>query len=297
MIITKLVGGLGNQMFQYAAGRYLAIKHGVKLKLDRNFFELYRGIKGVTQRNFELNVFNFPCEIASYEEIKKYKKKDRHYETIISNLLYFIGFPLQVYYAESGFSYNAIFNKLPAKTYIDGYWQSEKYFKNIENIIRKDFQFKEQFSLENERVATQIYETHSVGIHVRRSDYAFNKEVNQIHGTCSLSYYNKAIDIINSKVSNPYFFVFSDDVAWAEANLHVNQFPVQFINHNYGSSNYRDMQLMSLCKHNIIANSSFSWWGAWLNRNPGKIIIAPKKWFNDPSINTNDLIPENWIKL
>lgn len=148
----------------------------------------------------------------------------------------------------------------------------------------------------NEQVAQNILSVNAVSLHVRRGDYVSNLTINQFHGTCSLEYYNQAIAQIAKKVETPHFFVFSDDPEWVKSNLKID-YSITIVDHNNADKNYEDIRLMSLCKHHIIANSSFSWWGAWLCRNPNKIVIAPLKWFNDKSINTTDLIPDGWIKI
>jgi hypothetical protein len=149
----------------------------------------------------------------------------------------------------------------------------------------------------NEEMAHRIGgEESAVSIHVRRGDYVSDAGTNRFHGTCSVDYYHDAVDRISGFAPASHFFVFSDGIDWAKENLRLRQ-PVTYVDFNDGEKNYEDLRLMSLCKHHIIANSSFSWWGAWLNPNPDKIVIAPKKWFNDPSINTDDLIPNSWLRL
>lgn len=153
----------------------------------------------------------------------------------------------------------------------------------------------EPLSGENKIISDEIRKTNSVSLHIRRGDYITSKITNKFHGTCCLGYYKKAMKLINKKVKNPKYFVFSDDIYWVKKNLEIkNAF---YVDDNVGDKSYIDMQLMSMCKHNIIANSSFSWWAAWLNNNPNKIVIAPKKWFNDPGMDTTDLISEEWIRF
>jgi len=188
------------------------------------------------------------------------------------------------------------FLALPDHSYLEGYWGSEKYFKDIENIIRKEFTLKDKPDAINQKMISRIKNCDSVSIHIRRGDYIFDEKTNKYHGVCNLDYYLKAIALVAKKVKKPYFFIFSDDIRWAKQNLHL-KFPCVYVNHNIGKKDYEDLRLMSNCCHNIIANSSFSWWGAWLNKNKDKIVIAPKKWFTDKSINTKDLIPKQWLKI
>jgi hypothetical protein len=146
------------------------------------------------------------------------------------------------------------------------------------------------------KIAEQISRVNSVSLHVRRGDYVANLKVAAIHGLCSKEYYASAIKFISKKVERPHFFVFSDDINWVENNFKIN-YPCTYINQNFSNESYNDLRLMSLCQHNIIANSSFSWWGAWLNCNSEKIVIAPKKWFANSDKRCDDLIPEKWVRL
>jgi len=271
MIITRLIGGLGNQMFQYAVGRRAAHKHKTELKLDISWF---KNPEGAIKRDYLLNVFNIEEDFASKEEINKLKSKNRGLLTLF---------------------YKKIL-KINDNTYLEGYWQSEKYFKDIENIIRKEFTFKDKPDAANQKIISRIKNCDSVSIHIRRGDYIFDETTNKYHGVCGLDYYSNSVAMIVKKVKNPYFFIFSDDIKWVKQNLHL-KFPCVYVDYNIGKKDYEDMRLMSNCQHNIIANSSFSWWGAWLNQYKNKIIIAPKKCFRDKSIDTTDLIPQPWIKI
>ena len=271
MIITKLIGGLGNQMFQYAAGRRAAYVNKTELKLDTSWF---KNPDGAIKRDYLLNVFNIEEVFATKEEINKFNVRNQGLLTLF---------------------YKKIL-KINNNTYLEGYWQSEKYFKDIKDIIRKEFILKNKADVANQKMIRQIKNCDSVSIHIRRGDYVFDEKTNKYHGFCDLDYYLKAVVLIAKKVKNPQFFVFSDDPIWVKQNLHL-KFPYLYVDHNTGKKDYEDMRLMSECKHNIIANSSFSWWGAWLNKNKDKIVIAPKKWFRESSINTKDLIPKSWIKI
>jgi len=190
---------------------------------------------------------------------------------------------------------NQILNS-PNNILLDGYWQSEKYFADITDILRREFVVRYQQDTQSQKVANQIKSTESISLHVRRTDYVQNTLTNQIHGTCDQDYYDRAVRYIGKRVINPHFFIFSDEPEWARSNLKL-RFPMTIVDCNDASRNYEDLRLMSMCRHNIIANSSFSWWAAWLNPNSNKIVIAPQKWFNDHTRNTKDLIPDQWIKL
>ena len=176
-----------------------------------------------------------------------------------------------------------------------GYWQSEKYFVERSETIRSDFTFRIPLDVCNRELVATLDRANTVSLHIRRGDYANNSKTKATHGLCSLDYYQAAVNYVAERVESPRFFVFSDDIAWAKENLKI-KFPCQYIGHNQGTNSYIDMQLMSLCKHHIIANSSFSWWGAWLNPNVSKIVIAPSRWFAKPT-NVHDLFPPGWVML
>jgi hypothetical protein len=198
---------------------------------------------------------------------------------------------------EPHFNYWKGINDAPLDSYLMGYWQSEKYFINADETIRKDFNFKLPMGANNVNLMKEINEVNAISLHVRRGDYANNVQTTATHGLCSIEYYHAAILHMANQIDAPNFFIFSDDIAWVKENLKID-FPHTFVNHNFGLESYNDMRLMSLCKHNIIANSTFSWWGAWLNSNKKKIVIAPKRWFaNETIINTQDLIPYDWVRL
>lgn len=291
MIIAKLIGGLGNQLFQYAAARSLALKHGVEAKVDSSVLET--DTKGVyTQRKFELSSFAADIQIANEKELKPFLNKynSKFIRTLQRNAP---GLFSTLYVKENGNRFNMGFLGWPANTYLDGFWQSELYFKFYEEEIRSDLEFNAEIKNKNKDLANKINSLNSVSLHVRRGDYVSLASANQFHGLCSLDYYNEAVKTIADKAGAIELFVFSDDQTWCKQNLKFN-FPIHFVETNDA---YSDMYLMTQCKHNIIANSSFSWWGAWLNANENKVVVAPKKWFNEPSIDTTDVIPIEWLQL
>lgn len=289
MIIAKLIGGLGNQMFQYSLGRHLSQKNKTELKIDITGFESYKLHK------YSLDAFNIKKIIASKNEVDKFKKYQarRGKKWFLYNK--FIADDSK-YFQEKSFSFDLMALELNSDTYIDGHWQSEKYFKEIEPIIRADFSFVLKQGEKDLIVSKLISECNAISVHIRRADYITNTATNKVHGSCSAEYYKKATETMAEKINNPVFFVFSDDHNWAKQNI-KNKYPAVYVDHNDADSNYQDMRLMASCKHNIIANSTFSWWGAWLNGNKDKIVIAPKKWFADSDKNENDIIPPEWIKI
>lgn len=292
MIIVRLIGGLGNQMFQYAFGKALALKYNTILKFD-TLSLLDRSNTLYTHRDYELDVFDIEKNVASSLHINKFKNSTSVIAKILTNLSPKLSYKT---INEEGFVFDS--NDLKEKTnlYLNGYWQSEKYFIEYEAQIRKSFFFKKEASLDNKQILKQIKETASVSVHFRRGDYVSLESAKEVHGVCSFDYYYRAIEMIASKEKNPFFYIFSDEPEWVKENFKLN-FPSLIIAHNSGKKSYEDLRLMSACKHNIIANSSFSWWGAWLNENNKKIVIAPRLWFLNRTVNTEDLIPVKWIRI
>lgn len=293
MIIVKLRGGLGNQMFQWAAATALANTHSVEAKVDIRELDLQSNDPDFAYRSYELLNFKNPPIIASDFELAAYEgTKSKGFK----KLLEWIKGSNPVRYKEEQFSFDPDFFKLPNSTYLDGYFQSEKYFMNDRTGLLDLFQFHIEDTDINLKYVGDIQKQASISVHVRRGDYVKSKSTNEYHGVCSLEYYFQSIEYFKERIKDPVFYFFSDDIQWVKHKFNGSSSNFVFLGHNEGENSYKDMLLMSHCKHNIIANSSFSWWGAWLNRNPGKIVVAPDKWFN-VSIDTSDLIPETWIKI
>lgn len=292
MIISQLIGGLGNQMFQYAAGRARSLELGVPLRLDVSGFANY----GLHQ-GFEIQrVFNSTAEIASEADVRSILgwQFSPHIRRIVARPGMAM-FRCKGFVIEPHFQHWQGIKNVSSDCYLVGYWQSEKYFLGATTQIREDFSFRLPMAHRNAESAQQISQVNAVSLHVRRGDYANNQKTTATHGLCSLDYYQEAIQHIAKHVHQPHFFVFSDDIAWVKSNLTID-FPCEYVDHNQGAESYNDMRLMSLCRHHIIANSSFSWWGAWLNPSEDKIVVAPKRWFAKET-NTQDLIPESWVRL
>jgi hypothetical protein len=269
MIIVRLIGGLGNQFFQYALGRHLAERHKTTLKVDISPFEEYKLHK------YSLWAFNIQENFASAEDIKAVtSKKERH------------------------FHFDSDVLELCDNVYLQGYWQSEQYFKDIPELICQEFSVKTTLAGRDKELARLIGSCEAVCVHIRRGDYVPKTYSDQIFDACELGYYLESIKTILSQVRDPHFFIFSDDPEWARDNLKLS-YPTILVDHNNASKNYEDLRLMGLCKHNIIANSSFSWWGAWLNPNPHKKVCAPKMWFNNNvrNLDSKDIIPSSWIQI
>lgn len=284
MIISRLIGGLGNQMFQYAIGRSLAYANKSELKLDLSGYKTY------TLHKYSLKNFSIIEDFGD--------KKD--FETRFPTFLWKIFFsPPDSNYKyikeKKEFYYDPMILDLKGNIYLDGYWQTDKFFKDISDLIRNDFTVRTEPDEKNRALLDKIEDCNSVALHIRRGDYVTNSIAHSYHGTCDLGYYTECIDIIAQRIDSPHFFLFSDDPKWVKSNLPM-KFPSAVIAHNGAEKNYEDMRLMSGCKHFIIANSSFSWWGAWLSRNPNKSVLAPKRWFK-ANIDTMDLLPKEWERV
>ncbi len=286
MIMMRLMGGLGNQMFQYATGRALAQTHRTTLKLDTSFFSLRE--KDLTPRRYELSHFRIVSEIATEDDLarvrpappKGWKKVRERFRPQQRRRLTHIREPSP--------RFDPRVPALPDNVYLEGYWQCEKYFLSIAGLLREEFSLEQPPGGKNETFLREIQATDSVALHVRRGDYASNRTVHEVHGLCSLDYYRRAVEMISGRVKHPTFFVFSDDPDWTRDNLRL-EFPAHFMTHNSVDHGFEDLRLMAHCRHFILANSSFSWWGSWLASHPRKIVAAPRRWFSDPGIDSRDI--------
>lgn len=292
MIISRLLGGLGNQMFQYAAARALAAAKGESLLLDVNGFDEY-----TLHQGFELQrVFMIDSGTASGGQIRRLIgwRANSLARKILKRKLFSAlrGGNLVV---EPHFNHWHGLSQTKQQTYMMGYWQSELYFRDFAPLIRQNFTLRQPLRGQNAQLAGAMVNCESVSVHVRRGDYVSDKKTQKILNPCSLEYYRNAYAHIRSVTQNPVCYVFSDDVDWVRGNLTFLNHPV-FVQHNRGADSYLDMMLMSACKHHIIANSTFSWWGAWLNPSTEKIVVAPAGWFCDGT-NDSDLVPPQWLRL
>lgn len=291
-IIVRLQGGLGNQLFQYALGKRMALFHKTDLKIDATIFENY------PHHAYSISPFNVEESFATKEEVapyQRFKTKDGR-RWMIYNKLIADG---RLYVRETQFNFDPRVFKSKKNAYFDGYWQTEKYFKDIEDIIRKEFTLKKPLSAKSQEVEKEILKTNAVALHVRRGLFASHPTFSAHHGTSSMDYYGNAVAHIASKVKNPHFFVFSDDQPWCKEHLKL-PYPVTYVDHSTPATDFEDIILMSRCKHNILANSTFSWWGAWLNTNPNKIVTSPTHWFNSErgkKYNLIDLLPPGWLRF
>jgi Glycosyl transferase family 11 len=280
-------------MFQYAAGRALAEQKQEKLKIDLSFLMMNKMQNGdFVARPYELGLFPEVNEqTVDVEQL--------HLPSIVRRIkkkLQIGQFPV---YHEPTFQFTSALSELELPVLIDGYWQSEKYFIAYEELIRRIFRFPTFSSAdESNALLSELKQLNAVSVHVRRGDY-LNSQILQLHGLCSLSYYQTAIAYIQAKFPDAVFCFFSDDIEWVKQELVQLTPNYRIAEGNGGTNAWKDMCLMSNCKHHIIANSSFSWWGAWLNPDAEKTVIAPKQWFNttDAYYATTDLLPDRWMKM
>lgn len=292
MIIVKLQGGLGNQMFQYAFACILAKRNNDTVLLDNSFFNYKDKKLGFTPREFELEIFNNDYKKATQKEIISFDKL-----SVLNRFKKKCGLNYPIKYIEEYSKYNPYLLTINQDVYLQGYFQSYKYFVGYEDLVKKLFSFNaNKLSNSNKQIIKRIKETNSISIHIRRGDYVEDKATNAYHGICSLEYYLEAIKLLESRYENLTLFFFSDDIEWVKITFKNIKHQKFFVNNNVDNS-YVDMLLMSSCKCNIIANSSFSWWGAWLNNNSLKVVVAPELWNQNKNFDASNLLPEEWIRL
>lgn len=293
MILSKLRGGLSNQMFQYAAARRLAERHQTEVRIDASWYDTQHD---ATPRRYELGQLCITGTLASrWETIGTDGVRNaRPMELPVA--IYRKFRPRYQFVAEETFDFNRQILELPDNVCLFGYWVSEKYFLDIQAIIRQEFQFEKAPSPANASRLEQLRSCESVAVHVRRGDYVSNPLVNSIHGVCNPDYYFRAAHEIRGRVRDPVFFLFSDDLEWAVDNLDLGGETIA-VDDNRGEASPQDLRLMGAARHNIIANSGFSWWGAWLNTNKEKVICAPQRWLSDSSYDTSHVIPSSWVVL
>lgn len=290
------MGGIGNQMFQYAVGRALSCRHKTDLAIDISLYSDEQ--KNCTPRCFQLNCLNTRYQLLSPTEVPGYEVTRHLLAGKLGTAIQWIthGQKKLRRYCEVTSSYNPEFNNLPDYTYLDGYWQSEKYFNSISDIIRAEFMPVHPITGKNKEIAQIIQATNSVSVHVRRGDYVTDPRVAKVLKVCDRDYYRYCMQVITEKIQSPHYVIFSDDIEWVRNNLHFPG-PVTIVDHNSIELPVDDLRLMSLCKHNIIANSTLGWWGAWLNHNSEKVVIAPKKWFVGDDRLSADIIPKGWTRV
>jgi hypothetical protein len=280
MIVVRLIGGLGNQLFQYAAGRALARRRGVDLGLDVRAYANNR-------RRYGLDAFAIKVAPVENRALPPRGLLDLLLGRLAGRS------PFTVY-RENGPGFDPAVLSMPDGTYLKGYFQSDRYFADAVSEIRDELRTIGLPNTARTALQAAIADTCAVSLHVRRGDYLTDPKVNRVHGVLDIDYYLRATELIAARVGvEPTFFAFSDDPDWVEANLRL-RFPLVVVRQRGAA--HEDLRLMAACRHHIVANSSFSWWGAWLNPSPDKIVVAPKAWFRDPAIDTSTLVPEGWLR-
>lgn len=295
MLITNIVGGLGNQMFQYACGRALELELKLPLKVTQDMFGVYWSHYGPEIER----VFSLSLEAAQPDELAQMigglRTSPRIRRALVSKVLAplrgrnFIVEPHSAYW-------EGLRDRLQGGGYMQGYWQNERYFSAHSATIRNDFTFKRPLTDFNASTAKAIRDSAAVSVHIRRGDYVSVPKTLSWHGVCQPEYYLGAIEVLRNRIPGARFFVFSDDLKWVSDVLLPSNPDLILVDQNKGKSSYIDMHLMSLCHHHIIANSSFSWWGAWLNARPNKIVIAPKQWLASGT-DSRVFIPSTWEQM
>ena len=284
-VISRLHGGLGNQLFQYAAGRAVALRTGAELLLDTRQY---------TPKNpfqYDLGHFAIQARVAAEAELPPARNRPLAYAWWRK----FGRSPRFV--REQGLGYNAPIATLGADCYLHGYFQSQRYFEDIAPTLWSELSFREPISGDNARMGERIGSGPSVSMHIRRGDYVTNAKAQAAHGSTDLAYYQRALDTVRSQSGqDPVVYLFSNDPDWVRDNIKLDAelVPVAI---NDGKTAHEDLRLMSLCGHNIIANSTFSWWGAWLNPAHDKIVVAPAQWFADPKLSNPDITPPGWLRI
>lgn len=292
MILVRMLGGLGNQMFQYAAGRSLADRLGTELVLDLSL--LSGAVQGLTFRPFALEPFALRARMVTAEESTRYQLRDMPLTTWLKTRLLrrHAGLHWVRYF---GTRFNTAIVELPDNTCLTGNFQSEQYFSSIAEQIRTDLSFKEPPKAADVEMLDAIRaRANAVSVHIRRGDYAANPKTRRVHGLLPTSYYKNAFDYIAARHRDVFFFVFSDDPEWARENVQLCH-PHSHVSH-LANAAHDDLRLMMECRHHITANSSFSWWSAWLARERDRIVVCPRQWFADAQ-NQGDVVPDKWVRI
>lgn len=284
MIATRIRGGLGNQLFQYATGRALALRLKTDLALD------LRDWSRSQPYEFGLNHFN----IRVVDPVGLPMGRGDSPLELLGKIMTTVKMRT---YREAHLGYDPQIESLGDDTLLKGYWQTERYFADHDPTIREDLSFAEPPAGETARLLDEITRRPAVSLHIRRGDYVTNTKYAATHGTTAMDYYRAAARHVAETANiDPVIYAFSDDPAWVEENLAL-AFEMRFVSHNDGSTAHDDLRLMSACRHHVIANSSFSWWGAWLNPNSDKVVVAPKQWYVAADTDNPDIVPETWVRM
>lgn len=300
MITVRLQGGMGNQMFQYAFGRALAERNGDDLVLDKTFLLDRTPRREFVYRNYDLDVFGLDPRFTLLSRAAA--------RTNVPFLMYGlsrycataakVALGAQRYVVDRTLgTFQEAYLNLEGNLYLDGYWQCEKYFRDISDLIRGEFSYRQPITAEASRLSRRIRSVTSVCVNVRRGDYVSLPGAARTLGFVGEEYYREGVYRLSKDLTSPHFFVFSDDIEWCEKNLEIEP-PCTFVSHQFAGPKFGQyFHLMSSCKHFLIPNSSFAWWAAWLGGHPEKKVIAPARWFRDPTIPAHDLVPADWARI
>ena len=287
-VLVLLKGGLGNQLFQYATGKSLALRLGVGLTLDLNWYLE----NGENHTKFLLDKFQIDDKFFRPPLIIPRRFRSFIYKIVEKASFFGLTNPV-LRDVNLKFTKELLIIDYPVT--LDGYWQNELYFNQYRKEIIQTIKLREEIPYENQLLLNKIHNSNSICVHIRRGDYISNSYAANIHGICSIDYYYKAIDIFSKKIDSPSFYIFSDDPEWVKSNINIDHHSF-VINSDFNKPEL-DFTLMKSCKHFIIANSTYSWWAAWLSTHQMKEVIAPKQWFLNKELNKNVYLNKNWIIL
>ncbi len=293
MVIVRLMGGLGNQMFQYAAARRLALAHAVPLKLDVSWFAQS------ADRTYALHALNIQEAFVTPEELVEVRgPSKRGIPRVVFRLRrrFKIGYRWTWIHERRLSPFDRRAFNARERTYLDGYWQSEKYFLDVADTIRREFTIDFRPDARTREIVDQMATTQSVSVHIRRGDYVSDPRTSPARSVCTPEYYQRCVSHVGERLADPHLFLFSDDPDWVARNLRFDH-PWTLVSGRAARTDHEDLRLMSACRHHIIANSSFSWWAAWLNPHRDKLVLAPRRWMNDPRVDDRDVVPSGWTRL
>ena len=297
MIVVRLKGGLGNQMFQYAAGRELQRRNGGELALDLTLLLDRYPRKNVVFRDYNLDIFPIQPRFTLLSHLARHLPVPLLYMRGASALTRLQDWVGSQRYISVYVGFYAEVMEARGNIYLDGYWQSPKYFEGSEDVLRREFVVKQPLSPQGEQVAARMAATDSICVNVRRTDYVTVQSSIDVHGFVGKEYYERGIAAIAPRLANPHIFLTSDDVPWCKENLRFD-YPTTVLGQEYKGYKFgEELTLMARCKHFLIPNSSFAWWAAWLGSSQDKIVVCPKHWFRESKIDSSDLVPPQWIRV
>ncbi|MBC7893497.1 MAG: alpha-1,2-fucosyltransferase [Sphingobacteriaceae bacterium] len=281
MVISRITSGLGNQLFQYACGRALSLCQGVPMKLDLQNFQDFKN------RRYALNALALKATEATPEEVNEFLKNDTPWQRLVMPRA------RRRVRRETGFGFDETLLRAGPDVYLIGYWQSPRYFEDVESEIRRELVWRIPPPPPTQAVLEKISAPKTVSIHVRRGDYVSNPGYAKRFGALPLTYYERALQYLAERETDLHGVIFSDEPAWVKATF-PQLIPFTVVEGNEATE---DLRLMTACRRHVIANSTFSWWGAWLAPFPDKTVLAPARFFNDSTLPDRDLVPEAWVRI